>query len=139
MQGVVHMSVVHTKQVIVVRKDLNMRKGKIAAQVAHASLGVFSRHMQVQGRGNLFVGSFVFDEYAKLWFENSFTKICVSCDSEMELDKLADMCEALGITYNLVIDNGATEFNGVPTKTCLAVGPWKSEEIDQITGHLKLM
>lgn len=137
-----------TKQVIVVRKDLNMRKGKIAAQVAHASLGVFSQYMniwklddelQAKAYPDMYRAIFYINEYAKQWFENSFTKICVSCDSEADLDRIVKECEAARIPHKLIIDNGVTEFNGVPTKTCIAVGPWICEEVDKITGGFKLL
>ena len=63
------------KQVIVVRKDLNMRKGKIAAQCCHASLGVTLANLQHPD--------------VKEWLSGAFTKICVSCESEDELFALA--------------------------------------------------
>ncbi len=44
-----------------------------------------------------------------------------------------------GLTAELIIDSGFTEFNGVPTKTCIAVGPNRAEDIDRVTGHLKLL
>ena len=44
-----------------------------------------------------------------------------------------------GIPCALIEDEGLTEFNGVKTKTCIAIGPWYADEIDQITGHLKLL
>jgi PTH2 family peptidyl-tRNA hydrolase len=115
------------KQVIVVRKDLNMRKGKIAAQVAHASLGAVFQlgdklgdKMVIPYSGNL-----------KHWMENEFTKICVSCDSYIEL--------LTGLNAYLIQDSGRTEFNNVPTYTCLAIGPDEDEAINEITGHLKLL
>ena len=41
------------------------------------------------------------------------------------------------LEVHLVTDAGLTEFNGVPTKTCIAIGPNYSEKIDEVTGHLK--
>jgi PTH2 family peptidyl-tRNA hydrolase len=128
-----------TKQVIVMRKDLNMRKGKIAAQACHASLGVFTKSMQISGSGNLFIGSIAFGEVTKDWLDNSFTKICVSCDSEEELLTLYANAEAANLPAVLVTDNGVTEFNGVKTHTCIAIGPAIAGDIYVITGHLKLL
>lgn len=75
----------------------------------------------------------------KDWMENSFTKICVGVSSEAELDEIFKKAEDSGLTVHMVVDNGLTEFNGVKTKTCLAIGPHYSEKIDVITGHLKLI
>jgi PTH2 family peptidyl-tRNA hydrolase len=130
---------VSTKQVIVIRKDLNMRKGKMAAQAAHASLGVFTQHMQIHGAGDLFIGTMAFGGYAKQWLDSSFRKICVGCDSQGELLAILREAEVAGIPCILITDNGDTEFNGTPTDTCIAIGPWKSSDIDRITGHLKLL
>ena len=130
---------VSTKQVIVMRTDLGMRRGKQIAQGAHASLGIFTQNMIIKGGGNLFLGTFAFGEYAKQWFESSFAKICLRCDSEEELLTLYEQAKNAGISCILITDNGNTEFHGVPTNTCIAIGPDKSEYIDKITGHLKLL
>lgn len=138
------------KQVIVVRKDLNMRKGKIAAQVAHASMKVILDRMEwgeLEGHeGDLdgetaSVGSVVvIDSSAlSLWLAGSFTKICISVDSEAELLEVFSKAQAAGILCSLIQDSGKTEFNGVPTYTCAAIGPAYSEEINPITGHLPLL
>lgn len=133
-----------TKQVIVMRKDLNMRKGKIAAQAAHASLGVFSQKMHIgevkwsEDEGIIHAG-FIVTQDMKDWFESSFTKICVSVDSEEQLELVYYRAKEAGLPCILITDSGATEFNGVPTKTCCAIGPAKCEEIDKITGGLKLL
>lgn len=129
------------KQVIVVRKDLNMRKGKIAAQVAHASLGAFlklcsketsSSYLNIIGQ--LKKGTPEFE-----WINGPFTKICVYCESEGELLALVEQAKEKNILHCLITDAGKTEFNGIPTKTCCAFGPDWSERIDSITGNLKLL
>ena len=144
------------KQVIVVRKDLNMRKGKIAAQVAHASMKVLLDAMEVREEtynhqmddtltvckrtGNitrtLICGKVSF---MNQWLEGSFAKIVVSCDSEDELLSLQMKATEAKIHTAKITDAGATEFDGVPTVTCLAIGPYSSEEINKITGNLKLL
>ncbi len=113
------------KQVIVVRNDLGMRKGKVGAQVAHASLGAVLPHLD--------------DERVKAWLADSFTKICLRVDDEDGL--LAVHLEAFfaGLITHLVIDNGLTEFHSVPTRTCVAIGPDVESKIDAITGGLKLL
>ncbi len=127
----------NTKQVIVVRKDLNMRKGKIAAQVAHASMKV----LLDRKTPNLMSGliNIVLTEAMQHWINNAFTKICVSVNSEDELDTVYQNAIDLGIPAAMIIDSGRTEFNGIPTKTCVAIGPDLVENVDKITAGLPLL
>lgn len=136
------MSQSEPKQVIVVRKDLNMRKGKIAAQAAHASMGVILKLMRydniIKDEG---LEYFVFESSRPAvtqWLNGRFTKVCVSVDSEQELLDIVKQAEDAGLPVVLITDAGLTEFNGVPTNTCCAIGPAYQEEINPITGHLKL-
>lgn len=129
------------KQVIVMRKDLNMRKGKIAAQAAHASMMVLLKLMykyiwNQESRYEIRtkIGS-PLDE----WLRGLFTKICVYVDSEEELKEIYMKAYHKDMLCAMVVDSGATEFKGVPTLTCCAIGPDESEKIDVITGHLKLL
>ena len=125
------------KQIIVVRKDLNMRKGKLAAQVAHASMKVLLDSMSKGSRSWCLKGMNK-DTPLNLWLKGLFTKIVVSVDSELELLKLITKAAELGIVNTPIIDAGNTEFNR-PTLTCVAFGPDESNKIDQLTGHLKLL
>lgn len=113
------------KQVIVMRSDLNMRKGKMIAQGAHASMKVLVENAD--------------DKRILSWLANSFTKIVVRVDSEDELLTIYNQAKEAGILSALITDNGATEFGGVKTNTCIAIGPDESDNIDKITGHLKLL
>ena len=117
------------KQVIVIRKDLNMRKGKMVAQGAHASVLATLQTFKKPNQKRIF----------EQWFDEGMTKICVSVDSEEELVALYNKVSSYKIPVSIVTDAGRTEFNGEPTVTCLAIGPWKSEEIDKFTGDLKLL
>lgn len=129
-----------TKQVIVVRKDLNMRKGKMCAQVAHASMGVLLEEAKhVREDSVLLLASYKEDDPMFHWLNGPFVKIVVGCDSEEELIELAKKASEVGIRHYLIQDAGRTEFHGEPTWTCLAVGPDISEKVDEITGHLKLL
>lgn len=127
------------KQVLVMRKDLNCRKGKLIAQGSHASLKVILDMMvanELDGHRllKIYPGTALQD-----WINGKFTKICVSVDS---LDELADVyakAKLSGLPCSLITDAGLTEFNGIPTVTCCSVGPAWSDEIDPITGHLKLL
>ena len=124
----------NVKQVIVVRKDLNMRKGKIAAQASHASMGAI---LMLRDKTKQ---DFVLElsEPVKYWLDNSFTKICVYVNSEEELVALSIKATQLGILNCLITDSGKTEFNGVPTTTCLAIGPDLVENVNLITDKLSL-
>ena len=148
-----------TKQVIVFRKDLlkgpnAIRKGKFGAQVAHASLGalltLFSVHKeelirfgtidvepgQIQYDYNLTFGK---DSVLDDWLNGKFTKVVVSVDSDEELIALNKALDETYIPHALITDAGLTEFHGVPTNTCLGIGPYMSEEIDKFTGNLPLL
>lgn len=131
------------KQVIVIRKDLKMTKGKMIAQGSHASLGVILAMMgkspKPSGDGYDMVLSVENNSDIKEWLENIFTKVCVYVESEEELINLYNKAIDSNIPSCLITDRGLTMFNGVPTKTALAIGPFKSEEIDKITGNLKLL
>jgi PTH2 family peptidyl-tRNA hydrolase len=128
-----------TKQVIVVRKDLNMRRGKEIAQGAHASLAVFFNMMNMEQKGKKYECSFSHTSQAMHeWMTNGFTKITVVVDSEQALLDIYNKARAANLPTSLIKDAGKTEFGGVPTLTTVAVGPGPSSEIDKITGHLKL-
>lgn len=126
------------KQVIVVRNDLKMSKGKMSAQVAHASLGAFlvERYTGDGYRGNVIC---IEETDAKeKWINGSFFKIVLKVDSEEELLEIKKKCDTEGIENKLICDEGHTVFSE-PTNTCLGIGPDFENKIDKITGHLKLM
>lgn len=125
-----------TKQVIVMRKDLNMRKGKMIAQGSHASLS-FLKDGDCAKRKNELLCRLTDAEVD--WFYTGTTKICVSVNSEAELKQIFENAVQANIKANYVLDAGRTEFDGVPTLTCLALGPDYSDKIDKITGHLQLL
>ncbi len=124
------------KQVLVVRKDLNMRKGKIASQAAHASMKVFFDRILSAKSG---IMTIAVTEDMESWINGLFTKICVSVNSEAELESVYQAAIDAGLPASMIVDAGLTEFNGVPTKTVVAIGPAKSDEINLITGKLSLL
>lgn len=73
------------------------------------------------------------------WLGGRFTKVCVAVGSEVELDEIHARALAAGLPCALIVDAGKTEFHGVPTRTCLAVGPAWADEVDAITGGLPLL
>ena len=123
------------KQVIVMRKDLGMRKGKMIAQGAHASLRVLLERGESQD--DHYVISMT--DAMQAWLTGRFTKVCVSVDSEAALDAVVARAQAAGVPCALIVDAGQTEFHGVPTKTCCAVGPAWVADVDAITGDLPLL
>jgi PTH2 family peptidyl-tRNA hydrolase len=124
------------KQVIVMRKDLGMRKGKMIAQGAHASLAAILSQMREYIHDTL---ELQMDERTKPWLTGNFKKVCVYVNSEEELLALYAKAKASGIITALITDSGLTEFHGVPTNTCIAVGPDFEDKIDTVTGGLPLL
>lgn len=123
------------KQVIVMRHDLKMRRGKQMAQAAHASMSFICRRLQE--RGSVLLADF--SEVEQVWLTGAFAKVCCRVDSEEELMGIHHKAVAAGLEVHLITDSGRTEFHGVPTRTCLAIGPDESERIDAITGRLHLL
>ena len=113
------------KQVIVMRTDLNMRKGKMVAQGAHASMKVTLDNLD--------------DPRVKDWLSGAFTKICLRADSVDEFEAVVFAATQAGLLVDTIVDNGKTEFHGVPTVTCAAIGPDFDEVLAPVTGHLKLL
>ncbi|MDE1825355.1 MAG: peptidyl-tRNA hydrolase Pth2 [Candidatus Micrarchaeota archaeon] len=114
------------KQVIVVRTDIEMGKGKLAAQVAHASL---SSYMEAVGINKKIVDN---------WLDSGQKKIVLKTDNVEILEKLLAAFKYKGIPSALISDAGLTQLPS-GTKTALGIGPWKSEEIDKFTAALKLL
>ena len=136
-----------SKMMIVMRRDLKMRKGKIAAQAGHACIDAIIAALYKEGRLNDFEmtseGMILKNnrnESTPLsdWFEYGCAKICVYVDSEEELLNIAKKAEEKGIVASVITDAGMTEFHGVPTKTCLALEPLPYDGADELTGELPL-
>lgn len=139
-----------TKQVIVMRKDLQMTKGKMIAQGSHASLGIILQMMEVsniinEGEDTSKAGAYSLnlkvEESSAIdnWFKEGFKKVCVYVNSEEELIDIYNKAEENGLPVLMIEDAGVTMFKGVPTKTCLAIGPAWDKDIDEVTGELKLL
>ena len=133
-----------TKLVIVVRKDLKMPRGKIAAQASHAAVGavmqsIFGKNLEEADiDGHEIKITPLMNDVMKDWILGEYTKICVCVESEEELLSISEKAQKSGLNVCLITDNGHTCFNGVKTKTCLAIGPCFSADIDPITKDLKL-
>jgi len=132
-----------SKQVIVMRTDLKnsnghkIRTGKLIAQGAHASIKAIL-DLGIKDSNRILIElpwkSPLYD-----WISGSFTKICLGVDSEAELFEIVNKAQSAGLPCALITDAGLTEFGGVPTRTCCAIGPAWDTDIDKITGHLKLL
>ena len=137
------------KMMIVVRRDLKMRKGKIAAQAGHACVEAILLALAKEGRLDE-VRVAPSDNWIYLdegdraptpladWFDAGVAKVCVYVDGEEALLDIAKQGREQGFTCALVRDAGLTEFGGEPTYTCLAFEPLRADQIDPITGELPL-
>jgi PTH2 family peptidyl-tRNA hydrolase len=127
-----------TKQVIVIRRDLKMRRGKEIAQGAHASMAWLRQrvmpHLTSAGRAD----QVQFSAAERSWLELSMRKVTVKVGSEQELLGVYDKALTAGLVVHMITDRGLTEFGGIPTRTCLAVGPDYDDLIDPVTGDLEL-
>lgn len=147
-----------SKQVIVMRKSFTIdgkkvtpRKGKYIAQGAHASLKVIldlMRPSDMHAKNSLVLdlpenqlaNSVYLKERSALqdWLTGSFTKVCCVVETEEEIVALYNKAKEKGLLCSIIEDSGRTEFGGVPTITCCAIGPAWSDEVDEITGGLEL-
>ncbi|HIT80145.1 MAG TPA: aminoacyl-tRNA hydrolase [Candidatus Faecivivens stercorigallinarum] len=136
-----------SKQIIVMRRDLKMRKGKIAAQAGHACVEATLLALMREGRLDDLregEGYLTLDAAGKEpsplseWFTRGVAKICVYVDSEEALLEIDRKAREMGYISALIQDAGMTEFHGEPTYTCLALEPLTAEQVDPLTGDLPL-
>jgi len=111
------------KQVILVRDDLKLPKGKLASQVAHASVECVLKAPSM---------------LIKKWRSEGMKKIVLKAPGVEDLYRYKQLAENEGITVALITDAGMTVVEP-GTTTCLGIGPDSEEKIDRITGHLKMM
>jgi PTH2 family peptidyl-tRNA hydrolase len=127
------------KQVILVRTDLKMNKGKIGAQVAHASMAALltaaTQDFEFEDTLTLNLS----DPRFGPWLNGAFTKVCLKVDDEETLLEYYEVARIRGMLTSLIRDSGRTVFHGNPTHTCVAIGPDTCEKIDDLTGELKLL
>ena len=108
------------------RTDLGMGKGKLAAQVAHASLAAAEEGMRKD------------PEWYRQWKEQGQAKVVVKAGSESELRGLLKIAKSMGLPSALIEDAGLTQLEP-GTATCLGVGPAPVPLVDKVTGQLKLL
>jgi peptidyl-tRNA hydrolase, PTH2 family len=126
------------KQVIVIRRDLHMRRGKEIAQGSHASGAWLARLVGQSLNPGTGRAEVQLDATALAWITGSFRKVTLQVQTDEELLALHEKAAALGLRSELITDSGRTEFGGVPTRTALAIGPDLAETIDRVTGELAI-
>lgn len=114
------------KQVMVVRDDLDMSKGKLAVQVAHASLSAAEKVRKQN------------PEWYENWRDERQKKVVVKVSSEKKLKNLKKEAEIQNLPNDIIKDAGLTELPP-ETPTVLGIGPAPNDKVDKVTGDLKLL
>jgi peptidyl-tRNA hydrolase, PTH2 family len=114
------------KLVIVARKDLDLSKGKLAAQAGHAAVECTLKAMRYA------------KDHLDAWLESGQMKAVVKVPSEKEFYALKQQAERAGLTTALITDAGHTEIPA-GTVTVLGIGPGPEAVVDKVTGHLSLL
>jgi PTH2 family peptidyl-tRNA hydrolase len=119
------------KQVIVMRKDLQLSKGQMVAQGSHASIAFLTNLIKEYNGEPLPLSN-----AEKEWVYGTFYKICVGVSDEKELLDIGKKAIDIGLYVYYIQENDLFK---EPTYTCLAIGPDYSSKIDPVTKHLKLL
>ncbi len=118
------------KQVIIVRTDLKLSCGKIAAQVAHGSVSLILNILEGSNK--------IWREWLDEWLMSGQKKIVLAVNSLNELLELEEKARKLNLPTMIIRDAGLTEIPS-GTITVLAIGPAPEELVNKVTGHLKLL
>ena len=114
------------KMVIVMRNDLKMSKGKMAAQASHAAVNCAMATSKKNPKA--------FEE----WNREGQRKIVLKVDSLQQIFEIKAVADANGILNSVITDAGRTEIPA-GTVTCIGLGPSKDSILDKITGELKML
>lgn len=126
----------NAKQVIVVNRSLNMPPGKLASQVAHASIGALLNSSR-RNLDTIFI-DLPIGSAREDWLDGIFTKIVVYVKSEEKLIEVYKRAQERRLPSALIMDCGKTFFNR-PTYTCVGIGPAWNDEFNGITDKLRLL
>lgn len=111
------------KQVILVRQDLKLPKGKMSAQAAHASVEAALNSPK---------------KLLEAWRKSGAKKVILKVKDKKELIEFKKKAEMKGLTSALIVDAGKTVLPK-ETATCLGIGPDEEKKIDAVTGKLKIV
>ncbi|CAO1623614.1 unnamed protein product [Sympodiomycopsis kandeliae] len=114
------------KLVLLVRTDLKMDKGKMAAQCSHATLACYKSLLNSN------------PQLVKHWETIGQAKVALKCPTEQEMNELEKKAKALGLCARSIRDAGRTQI-AAGSKTVLGIGPGPVKLVDSVTGHLKLL
>ncbi len=112
------------KLTLVVRADLGMSRGKIAAQAAHAAVAAALANLSSPAFG--------------AWLQDGQPKVVLRANSEEHLHAIAKQAGEAGLPVQVIHDAGRTQVTE-GTATCCAIGPARDELIDAVTGELTLL
>lgn len=116
------------KLVLVVRTDLGMTKGKIAAQCGHATLACYKHFLRHAPNSTIL----------RRWEKRGQMKVALQAKSEEELEVLQAQAVSLGLVAQVIHDAGRTQIAS-GSATVLGIGPAPKGIVDQVTGNLKLL
>ncbi|KAK1674439.1 peptidyl-tRNA hydrolase PTH2 [Colletotrichum godetiae] len=122
------------KLVLVVRTDLGMTKGKMAAQASHATLACYKSLSKAAAKDPTSPAAKILSRWENL----GQAKIAVQIKNQDEMLELMGKARSLGVTSEVIADAGRTQIEA-GSLTVLGVGPAPRSLVDQITGHLKLL
>ncbi len=111
------------KQVIIIRADLKMGKGKIASQAAHASVSAFMKAKE---------------EDRQKWINEGMKKIVLKVSGEKELVSVYNRFKRRKLPAVIISDMGLTQVSR-GTKTAVGCGPVEDSKIDKVTEKMKLL
>lgn len=114
------------KQIILIRTDIKMGKGKLASQAAHASVEAFYRKLEQN------------KEEALTWLRTGAKKIVLRAEDENMLIEIYNKAKLKGLVAVLIADSGLTQLQP-GTITALGIGPDEEQRIDEVCGELKLL
>ncbi len=126
------------KMVLIVRQDLEMGKGKIAAQCCHAAVGIYRGVLRQELSKQSSLNK-QFEQWLNQWEYNAEPKIALKINSEKDLLELENKARTeFNLPTYIVVDAGRTQIAPM-SKTVLAIGPAPADIIDKVSGHLKLL
>ena len=111
------------KQVILVRQDLKLPKGKLAVQASHASVSSLVKSRK--------------DDIER-WKQQGMKKVVLKVADEKELIEYWNKAQDHGLVAALIQDAGRTVIEA-GTRTAVGIGPDREEKIDRVTGKLKMV